>query len=151
MFRRITLALVAQATFLLAVDVTGTWKLNIGKSTYKGLPAPKELIATYTPDGPGWRYEGKGVSSTGEPINTSFRYLRDNAEITVRGFPYWDAMILRDTNTQKATASLMRQGKVIGKVTRTISADGTTMTLQGDLKTPEEKKASYTAVYEKQE
>ena len=37
MFQRITFALFAQAAFLLAVDVTGTWKLNTAKSILQRL------------------------------------------------------------------------------------------------------------------
>ncbi|HET8549289.1 MAG TPA: hypothetical protein VFL57_14845 [Bryobacteraceae bacterium] len=150
MLNRILLMLCAFAGLATAVDTIGTWKLNTAKSKYTGMPMPKELTATYTPEGSGWRYEGKGTLATGEPINASFTYTKDGEEIRATGFPMWDAMILQNASAAKATGTLKRAGKTVGSVTRLVSADGKTMTIRGNVMTPEGKKASFTSVYEKQ-
>jgi hypothetical protein len=135
---------------MLSADTAGTWKLNTTRSKYDGMPGPKELTVVYTPQGSGWRYEAKGTNAAGEPINSSFTYVKDSEEIKTTGFPAWDAMVLRGANSDKATGTLLRQGKNVGRVTRTISADGKTMTIRGDVTLPDGKKATYSSVYDKQ-
>lgn len=139
------------ASILTAVDTTGTWKLNLSKSKYTGMPAPKELTVTYTPQGSGWQYTGKGVAGTGEPISSSFTYVKDGEPITVEGFPYWNGMVLKNASAAKTTATLMRDGKNVGTAIRTVSADSKTMTIRGDVTLPDGKKATFVSVYEKQQ
>jgi hypothetical protein len=150
MLNRILLVLCVFAAVAAAVDTTGTWKLNTAKSKYTGMPAPKELLVTYTPAGSGWRYEAKGTSATGDPINGSFTYSKDGEEARTTGFPMWDGIVLQNAATEKATGTLKRGGKTVGSVTRTLASDGKTMTIRGNVMTPEGKKASYVSVYEKQ-
>ena len=146
-----TLSLVlCAATALLAADATGSWKLNTAKSKYTGVPMPKEMVATYTPQGSGWKYSGRGVAATGEPINSSFTYVKDGEVIKATGFPYWDALSFKNGNAAKTTGTLMRGGKPVGNVTRTISADGKTMTISGDITLADGKKGTYLAHYDKQ-
>lgn len=133
-----------------AAHLEGTWKLNTAKSRYTGTPMPKDMTVTYTPQGSGWRYEAKGTSATGEPINASFVYAKDGEEIKVTGFPNWDAMKLTGGSADKSTATFIRQGKVVGSGRRTISSDGKTMTIRGNVTLPDGKKATYVSVYEKQ-
>jgi hypothetical protein len=149
MLKRILLVLCVLAVAAAAVDTTGTWKLNLAKSKYTGMPAPKDLMVTYTPAGSGWQYQAKGTSSTGDPINASFTYVKDGEEAKAMGFPMWDGIVLQGASAEKATGTLKRGGKTVGAVTRTISSDGKTMTIRGNVMTPEGKKASYLSVYEK--
>jgi hypothetical protein len=150
MYRLLALCLCMFALPALAVDTTGTWKLNTTKSKYTGMPAPKELTVTYTPEGSGWRYAAKGTSETGEPIESGFVYAKDGAEIKTTGFPNWDTLVLKNAEANKAAAVMKREGKQVGTATRTISPDGKTMTIEGKVTTPEGKTATYIAVYEKQ-
>jgi hypothetical protein len=133
-----------------AADFTGTWKLNTAKSKYEGLPMPKEQTATYTPKGSGWEYTVKGTSSTGQPIQSSFTYVADGVEAKTTGFPYWDSLVTKNGKEAKSTVQLKREGKVVGMVTRTLSADGKVITLTGKVTLPDGKTATYNAVYDKQ-
>ncbi|HZO52309.1 MAG TPA: hypothetical protein VFB63_06315 [Bryobacteraceae bacterium] len=149
MFRTLTLlfcTLVAAS----AADLIGTWKLNTGKSKYTGMPAPKEQTVTYTAKGAGWDYSAKGTSGTGEPTNAAFTYVKDGEDAKTTGFPYWDAISIRNGSSAKSSATLKRAGKAVGTATRTISADGKTMTITGKVTMPDGKPATYTAVYDKQ-
>jgi hypothetical protein len=125
-----------------SVDATGTWSLNTTKSKYTGMPMPKDMTATYTPEGTGWRYAAKGTSATGEPINSGFSYMKDGEEIKTTGFPNWDALVLKNANSNKATGTMKRGGKEVGTLTRTISDDGKTMTIRGKVTTPEGKQVT---------
>jgi hypothetical protein len=138
------------ATLCGADHITGTWKMNSAKTKYVGIPAPKEQTVTYTPQGSGWKYEAKGTSADGQPVTASFVYVKDGAEAATTGFPAWDSITLTNGNADKSTATLKRQGKVVGKAERRISSDGKTMTIIGEVTQPDGKKAQYTAVYDKQ-
>lgn len=133
-----------------AADFSGTWKLNLAKSKYVGMPAPKEQTVTYTAKGTGWEYAGKGISATGEPIRTSFSYVKDGAPVKATGFPYWDEMVVTNGTAAKTSTILRRQGKDVGTASRTLAADGKSMTVEGKLKLPDGKDATYLSYYEKQ-
>lgn len=150
MYRMLALCLCLFALPAFSVDMTGTWKLNTTKSKYTGMPMPKELTVTYTPEGSGWQYAAKGTSATGEPIESGFKYAKDGEENKTTGFPNWDAIVLKNGNSDKSTATLKRGGKTVGSATRTISADGKTMTIRGKVTTAEGKEATYVSVYDKQ-
>ena len=150
MLARIVLMFGVFAVAAAAADATGTWKLNLGKSKYTGMPAPKDLTVTYMPEASGWRYQARGTTATGEPISSSFTYRKDGEEIKTTGFPLWDTLVLEGAAADRSTGKLLRGGKPVGSVTRTLSTDGKTMTIRGSVMTPEGKKATYISVYEKQ-
>lgn len=150
MFRLFALSLCIFVSAAFSADVTGTWKLNTTKSKYTGMLMPKDLTVTYTPEGSGWQYAATGTSGTGQPMNTRFTYVKDGEEIKTTGFPIWDALVLKNGHSSKSSATVKREGKPVGTLTRTISDDGKVMTIQGKVTTPDGKKATYVAVYEKQ-
>jgi len=150
MLKSLALAVAAIALTVSAADLAGTWKFNAAKSKYTGMPAPKEMTATYTMQGSGWNYAAKGVSATGEPITISFSYVKDGEEVKVTGSPAWDGIVIQNNAADKSSAKFMRQGKAVGNGTRRISADGKTMTLRSNVTLPDGKKATMLTVYDKQ-
>ena len=150
MLKSLALAVAAIAVTVSAADLTGTWKFNAAKSKYTGMAAPKEMTVTYTMQGSGWDYAAKGVSGTGEPITSSFTYVKDGEEVKTTGFPAWDGLVIKNGGTGKSTATYMRQGKAVGTATRTISADGKSMTLRSNVTLPDGKKATMLSVFDKQ-
>jgi len=150
MMLRSALVVCAFATLVSGADLAGTWKLNVAKSKYIGMPAPKEQTVTYTTEGSGWKYDAKGISADGQPVNASFVYVKDGVDAAMTGFPYGDAIVLQGGNTNTSTATFKRQGKVAGNAKRVISADGKTMTITGAVTNADGKKGTYTAVYDKQ-
>ena len=132
--------------------LSGTWKLNAEKSKYIGVPAMKEAIVTVTPDSEsdGWRWETNGISGEGLPMRFSFVYKRDDEDITMRGYPYADTIVLQNGKSKIGAGTFKRAGRVVGDAQRTISPDGRTMTVSIDIALAGDKKASFTAVYEKQ-
>ena len=146
-----TLALMLCAfTAISAADLIGTWKLNTAKSKYEGIPAPREQTVTYTAKGTGWDYSAKGVSATGAPTTATFTFVKDREDAKTTGFPYWDAISIRNSASAKSTATFKRGGKAVGTGTRTVSADGKSMTIVGKVTLPDGKAATYSAVYDKQ-
>lgn len=150
MYRLLACSTLILTSIAFSADATGTWKLNTSKSTYTGMPAPKDLTVTYVPEGSGWRYQGSGTSATGEPIKTGFTFVKDGADVSTSGFPNWDTLVLTNAAQAKTTGVIKRDGKTVGTLTRILSPDGKTMTIRGNVTTREGKTASYVSVYEKQ-
>lgn len=150
MHRLLALCLCFFAQVLFSADAMGTWKLNTAKSKYTGMPMPKDLTVVYAPAGTGWTYSATGTSATGEAMNSRFTYVKDGADISTTGFPNWDTLVLKDAAANRSTGTLKRQGKQVGTVVRTISADGKTMTINGNVTNPDGKKVTYVSVYDKQ-
>ena len=150
MMIRIAFVACAFATMLSAADLAGTWKLNPTKSKYVGMPAPKEQTVTYTTQGSGWKYDAKGTAADGQPINASFVYVKDGADAAMTGFPYGDAIVLQNGNSDTSAATFKRQGKVVGNAKRVVSKDGKSMTITGTVTQADGKKGTYTAVYDRQ-
>jgi len=128
----------------------GAWKLNLAESKYAGIPAPKDTTITYTADGAGYRYEAKGTSGDGQPINTAFMYAKDNEDIKITGSMFADTIVMQNGASDAAMATFKRGGKVVGDAERTISKDGKRMTLRGKSTMADGKKATFTSVYDKQ-
>lgn len=133
-----------------AADFTGTWKLNLTKSKYEGMPAPKEQTVTYTPKGTGYEYMAMGTTATGQPIHSMFSYSKDGGEVKTTGFPFWDAMVIKDGMTAKTAVQYKRDGKVVGSSTRMLAANGKSLTITGQMTMPDGKKATFMAFYDKQ-
>jgi hypothetical protein len=148
--RKVTVLLLAGVFAAMAAEFSGTWKLDTAKSKVVGMPMPKEQTTTYTPKGSGYEYTAKGISATGEPVTSGFTYRKDGEEVKTTGFPYWDAITVTGGQAAKTTVQLKRAGKVIGTVTRTLSADGKSLKLDGSLTLPDGKKATYNYHYDKQ-
>src|SRR4051794_3403705 len=142
MYRRIILgslmlAVLAVSAHSLAVwvEMMGTWRLNAAKSKYVGAPMPRQMTATYTLEGNGWRYEASGLSSKGEPLSMSYTYVKNGAEISTTGFPYWDTIVVDRGAEREGSAIMKRHGAPVGQMTRSISADARTLTVQGNVTT----------------
>ena len=150
MLKTLAIALGAFAILASAADVvSGTWELNTAKSKYTGTPMPKQLTVTYQPEGSGWVYRGKGVTVAGDPIESNFTYVKDGEEIRATGFPLFDTITLKNGNAAKGSGVYKRGGKQVGTVTRTVSADGKTMTVSSKSTGPKGEKVTVLAVYDK--
>ena len=68
----------------------------------------------------------------------------------MRGYPYADTIVLQNGKSKIGAGTFKRAGRVVGDAQRTISPDGRTMTVSIDIALAGDKKASFTAVYEKQ-
>jgi len=134
----------------MAADFSRTWKLNTAESKAEGMAMPKEQITTYTPKGSGYEYTAKGTGADGKMISSSFTYVKDGAEVKTTGFPDWDSLAVTGGQAAKSTVQLKRGGKVIGTVTRSLSADGKSLMLNGKVTLPDGKTATYNYHYDKQ-
>ena len=63
----------------------GTWKLNLSKSKFDGMPAPKSLTRTVAAEGAGATYTFTGEDADGKAIEYSFTSHFDGKDSAVTG------------------------------------------------------------------
>jgi hypothetical protein len=140
---------------LLAEDnpFLGTWKLNVAKSNFGTLPAPKSQTRTIAAQGNGVKYSFEGVGADGTPFAYSFLTYYDGTEaaVTGTGSPGGaDSITLKRVNSHKIEGTLHKGGKDIGKVTAEVSKDGKVATVKLKGRAADGKEYSTDVVYDKQ-
>jgi hypothetical protein len=131
----------------------GTWKLNLDKSKFTGIPAPKSLTREVVADGAGAKYTYKGTAADGKEINYSFstNYDGKDSAITGSGAPGGaDALAIKRISANKTEAIVKKGGNEIGKSAAEVSKDGKVTTIKQSGKTADGKDYSTVGVYEKQ-
>jgi len=84
--RLLTLALIAaSAAFAATPDLSGTWKLNVPKSSFGQFPAPSSMVQKVTHAEPKLTVSVKQVSDRGE-FESASNYTTDGKECTNTGF-----------------------------------------------------------------
>lgn len=112
-----------------ADPVIGTWKLNLAKSTFAGIPAYKSQIRTYSQSGADVTLKMTTVSEGGKETTTQATYKLNGKDHPSMGNPDFDSLsgVRIDTDTVEFT--LKRAGKPVGKIRRAVSKDGKTLTI----------------------
>jgi hypothetical protein len=128
-----TLALGSSVGALLAADVfTGSWKLDVAKSTFASdYPVPKELTLTFTEDGGNRTQVLKGTAADGSETSTAWTAPVTGGTVTFptgQGPNGGASLRVVDENSLLMTQNLP-QPKVGASRTYQVSADGKTLTL----------------------
>ncbi|HTT06869.1 MAG TPA: hypothetical protein VMF64_16435 [Steroidobacteraceae bacterium] len=107
----------------------GTWTLNVAKSTYKNLAAPRSETRTYDTTAEGMdhltihRVAADGTTTTEE---TTFK--TDGKPYAFSGNPALDSLEATRVNDRSGHGNLMLQGKRVGRYTLAVSKDGKQLT-----------------------
>ena len=88
-----------------ADPVVGTWKLNLAKSTFAGVPAYKSQIRTYSQSGGDLTLKMTTVSAGGKETTTQATYKLNGKDYPSMGNPDFDSLsgMQIDTNTVEFT------------------------------------------------
>ena len=119
------LALAAAATPDLVI---GSWELNIAKSKFTTGPVLKSQSRTYSQSGDSIAVVIKSVGSDGKEMTMQTTYKLDGKDYPVTGAPGWDTISGKQVDSNTAEFTVKKGGKVIGKISRTVSKDGKTLT-----------------------
>ena len=119
------LALAAAAT---PDPVIGSWELNIAKSKFTTGPVLKSQSRTYSQSGDSIAVVIKSVGSDGKEMTMQTTYKLDGKDYPVTGAPGWDTISGKQVDSNTAEFTVKKGGKVIGKISRTVSKDGKTLT-----------------------
>jgi hypothetical protein len=128
----------------------GTWKLDTAKSKYPAGKMPKSMTRTVEADGTGAKYHSEGEAADGSKLDFSFstKYDGKDGKVDGTGMPFGaDTVAIKRLSSHKVSATLKKDGKLVGNSTSTVSADGKTTTL---IMKPTDGTAGTTSVYDKQ-
>jgi hypothetical protein len=147
------LAAVASApAFAQSNPALGAWKLNVEKSKFTGMTAPKELTRTLEADGDSVKYAFTGTAADGSSLSYGFTLKYDGKDYPVTGSAPggFDMISIKRINANSHEVTQKRAGKVSGTGKVTVSKDGkvTTVALKGT--DASGKAISSTSVYDKQ-
>lgn len=134
----------------IADPVVGTWKLNLAKSTFGGIPAYKSQIRTYTQSGANVTLKMTTVSGDGKETTTKATYKLNGKDYPSMGNPDFDSLsgVRIDTDTVEFT--LKRAGKQVGKIRRAVSKDGKTLTINYVISNANDVQTSALTVFDRQ-
>jgi hypothetical protein len=132
--RRILAIILFAAAFMggiaMANDpVVGTWTLDVAKSKFSPGPAPKSATRVYAESADGLTLDGKTVAADGKEASMHVAYKADGKTYPVTGNPDADSVTPKSIDARTWNFTLTKNGKVVGTVHRTVSADGKTLTV----------------------
>jgi hypothetical protein len=107
----------------------GTWKLNVSKSKFDPGPAPKSQTLTYATIPDGVRITAQQTLADGSTQTWEMSPKFDGKDYPVTGHPNADTISLGKADGLKSESTFKKGGKVVGVNTRTLSADGKTLTI----------------------
>jgi hypothetical protein len=126
----LTMALPPAVALAQAGDpLTGTWVLNVAKSTYSPGPAYKSETRTYTATAKGFTYSSKGIDADGKPTANTFTANFDGKYMPLTGSSVADSILVTRDGANNAKSTQKKGDKVVRQTTRVISKDGKTMTI----------------------
>jgi hypothetical protein len=114
----------------------GTWKLNVAKSQFGGMPAPKSETRTVQAQGSGETYTFEGIAADGSRIHYSFTTNLDGKEVPMSGAGVpggADAVAVTRASPNADTSIVTKGGRPVGRLRIAVSKDGkvTTQTRKG--------------------
>jgi hypothetical protein len=133
-----------------ADPVVGTWKLNLAKSTFGGVPAYKSQIRIYSRSSGDLTLKMTTVSDEGKETTTQTTYKLNGMDYPSMGNPDFDSLSGMQIDTNTVEFSLKKAGKPVGKIRRTVSRDGQTLTINFVLTNTNGVQTSALTVFDKQ-
>lgn len=109
---------------------SGTWELDVRKSTYSPGPPPKSQTRTYEWSGDSVKYTAKGVDAEGKPVLIQYTAKLDGKDYPMTGNPDSDMIALKRIDSSTVESAQKRGGKIVITSTRTVSRDGRVLTVK---------------------
>ena len=129
--------------------VMGTWQLDASKSTFTAGPALKSQTRTYSQAGPSISLVMRSVGPDGKESTAKTAYQLDGKDYPVTGTADYDSLSGKQVDSHTAEFTLKKGGKKIGRVIRTVSADGRTLTSKMTTTLASGEKTDQTLVFNK--
>jgi hypothetical protein len=109
--------------------VLGTWKLNVEKSTFSPGPGWQSQIRNYQSTPAGISVTWTGLGAKGEKMQVSYTYNYDGKDYPMAGSGSYDTLNAARIDTLTVKSEEKRNGKTVGIAMRTVSPDGTVLTI----------------------
>jgi hypothetical protein len=150
----VALSLVTSGLLLAQNDSDiGTWKLNVAKSKYVGVQAPKSQTRTYEAQGDAIKISRDGIAADGSRVSytNTIKYDGKDSPISGMGAPNGaDTETVKRIDANTTTYTQKKAGKVVQTGRQVVSKDGKVMTTTSKGTDAQGKPTSSTAVYDKQ-
>ena len=109
---------------------SGTWELNVRKSTYSPGPPPKSQTRTYELSGDTVKYTAKGIDAEGKPTLVQYTAKYDGKDYPITGNADSDAISLKRIDSSTVESTQKKGGKAVITTTRIVSRDGKVLTVK---------------------
>ncbi len=120
----------ATGTAFAADPAIGTWKLNLGKSTFSPGPAPKSQTRTYLESPQGITLTIKTTAADGKESTNTLTFKDDGKPYPVSGNPDFDRVSVTRVDEFSVNSTQTKAGAPVGNGVRTVSKDGKTLTFK---------------------
>ena len=108
---------------------TGTWQLNVAKSTYKPGPAPKSQTVRIEPSGQGERVRSEAINTNGTKVVTEYTAAFDGTDYPLKGSPVANTVSLKRIDPRTTERVDKKDGHIVLVYKRVVSEDGKTMSV----------------------
>jgi hypothetical protein len=129
--------------------LVGTWTLDPAKSTFSPGPAPKSQTVTYSSEGDAIKIVVDMTPAEGAAQRWQMTTKYDGKDYPVTGNPNADTISAKLINDRTGETTFKKGGKVTATNTRTLSADGQTLTITSKGTTVDGKPRSDVQVFRK--
>jgi len=143
-------ALIFSVAAKAADSQSGTWKLNVAKSSYSPGPTPKSLTLTVVADEKSLKIHSEGVDGEGKPTKVDFTANFDGKDYPATGIAAGDMVSVERVDANTIRVSMKKDGKTLMTATSVVSADGKTRTTTFVGKNGAGQDVKNVAVYDKQ-
>jgi hypothetical protein len=133
-----------------ADPAVGTWKLNLAKSAFAGIPAYKSQIRIYSRSGQDITLKMTTVSAEGKETTTQATYKLNGKDYPSMGNPDFDSLSGTQIDNNTVEFTLKRAGEPVGKIRRTVSKDGQTLTINYEITNANGVQTGAVTVFDKQ-
>lgn len=141
--------LLGAAVAFCADPLIGTWSLNVTNSKFNPGPPPRSQTRAYKTTSAGINVTVTTTDAQGRTTTVEFPAIYDGKTYPVKGLGPIDALALVRINNFQSRATLKHAGNVIASAERTISEDGTVLTIS--YKQPDDDRpVDNVSVYKKQ-
>ena len=110
--------------------VVGTWILNLAKSTFNPGPAPKAQTRSYAESAQGTTVTTKTTAADGKESTTTLTFKDDGKPYPIAGSDNADTVSITRVDALTIHGNQTKAGAVVGKVVRSVSKDGKTLTFK---------------------
>jgi anti-sigma B factor antagonist len=129
--------------------MSGTWKVNLGKSKFDPGPAPKSLTATIKVENDTETFMSEGVDAAGNATHAMFAAKFGGPDAPVTGIPYADMVSVKRVKPNHIVATMKKGGKVTMIVHMVVAEDGKSRRLTYEGKNQDGKAVHDEVVYDR--
>jgi len=128
----------------------GTWKLNVGKSTYSPGPPPTSTMVTFETVEGSTKVTAVSVDAQGNRTEVVYTAKYDGKDYPVTGSSDYDTVSMKRLDARTVESIRKKSGKVVQTVHRVVAEDGKSYTSRAKGTNAKGQPTSIVALFEKQ-